>query len=184
MSRRPNLLWASVVVILIGLLGVIAGCGGGDSSSSSGSSPSVSSDPSAQFIKKGGKGNNTYAEFGEEAPAEEREVANVVVVESLKARAAGDFQAQCETLGQKGIQSIPNAKTQQDCVKALKQFGEPLSKTKYGRRDTLSGAIAVLRVEGDKGIALYHGNDGNDYEIPLEKEGGVWKVSSVFSTEI
>lgn len=179
---RGKFLRASAGILLVGLMVVITGCGGGSSSSSSGTPASSTAEPSAQFIKK--KGDNSIAEFGEEASADEREAANVVVVESLQARASGDFQTQCETLNAKGIEAIPGAKGQGDCVTALTKFAEPLATTKHARKDTLSGSIAALRIKGNQGYALYHGNDGNNYELPLEKEDGVWKLSSVFSTEM
>jgi hypothetical protein len=173
--------------LLLGLACValfIAGCGGGSSSTSSSSSTEAksSAEPSAQFLKP--KGKNTIPRFGEEASTEEREAANTVVVESLKARETGDFATQCETLNQTGIKEVPNAKNQKGCPAALKKFAEPLSSTKEIRKDTLSGSIAALRVKGDQGYALYHGNDGKNYALPLGKENGTWKVSSVNTIEI
>lgn len=179
---RGNCVRVGIGMLLVVLVAVITGCGSGSSSSSSGSPTASAAEPSAQFIKR--KGDNSIAEFGEEASAEEREAANVIVVESLEARASGDFQTQCETLNKKGIEGVPGAKGQQGCVAALTKFAEPLATTKHARRDTLSGSIAALRIKGNQGYALYHGNDGNDYMLPLEKEDGAWKLSSVFSTEM
>jgi hypothetical protein len=107
-----------------------------------------------------------------------------VVVKSLKARQAADFKTQCETLSKKGIEEIPNAKGEQDCPAALKKLAEPLSSTKEAREDTLAGSIATFRVKGGRGCALYHGSDGNDHAVPLEKEDGAWKLSSIVTTEL
>lgn len=169
-TRRTLRLGPLLALICLGLL--LAACGSGSSSSSSGNS-----EPSAQFLKQ--KGDEKFVEFGEEASAKEREAANVVVVRSLKARAAGEFVLQCETLNMTGIEEIPGAKNHAGCLTALTKFAQPLAGTKIIRKDTLSGSIAVLRVKGRRGYALYHGNDGNNYAVPLEKEGGTWKLSAV-----
>jgi hypothetical protein len=111
-------------------------------------------------------------------------VASEVVTESLEARESAEFDVQCETLSLKGIEEIPGAEKRQDCPKALKTFASPLSNTKEARKNTLVGPITALRVKGDRGYALYHGNNGKDYAVPLEKEDGSWKAASVHDTEI
>ena len=118
--------------------------------------------------------------FGDEGSAEEREAANAVVVKSLEARESGDWAGQCATLNKAGMKEIPGvAGKEKECAKLLKKFASPVSATKEIREDQLEGSIGVLRVKGDKGYALFHGKDGNDYALALEKEGGAWKVSSV-----
>jgi len=168
---RVGLLAASVCLGLI-----IAGCGGGSSSSV------TSEEASAVFIKKGHI--NAIPKFGKEASDSERQEVSVIVSMNLKARAAGDFATQCKTLGAKGMAEIPGAKDQQTCADALKRLAEPLSGSKEIRKDTLDGSIVALRVKGDKGWALYHGNDGKDYALPLEKEAGRWRVGSLVTTEL
>ena len=69
-------------------------------------------------------------------------------------------------------------------MKILKKIGEPLANTKEFRANTLSGEIAAFRVKGDEGYALYHGNDGKDYAVQLEREDGTWKLTSLANTEI
>jgi hypothetical protein len=170
---------AGMFVALLFIALFITGCGGGSSSSSS---TTTSEGASAAFIKKGHL--NVIPKFGKEAPVKEREEANVVVSKSLKAREAADFSTQCETLGRKGLEEVPGAKSAQACAAALKKYAEPLAETKEARKDTLKGSIAVLRVKGDRGYALYHGADGKDYSVPLEKENGSWKVSSLLTSEL
>jgi ABC-type phosphate transport system substrate-binding protein len=179
MSMRGRDLRVAFLLAALTLVLIVAGCGGG-SSSSSGSSPEA--EPSAQFLRK--KGSNTIAEFGKEAAAAEREEANVVVTKSLKARQAADFKTQCETLSIGGIKGIPGAENRKGCPAALKTTATPLSASKEARTDTLDGPIVALRVKGKDGYALYHGNDGQDYAVPLEKENGAWMVGSVNTTEI
>jgi hypothetical protein len=184
MSTRRGGLQAGFVLALACLGLLIVGCGGGSSSSSSSPSSESASgaEPSAQFLKS--KGKNTIVKFGEEASTEEREAANAVVVENLKARESGDWSTQCATLSKTGFKEIPGVKNQQNCAELLAKFARPISATKEIRKDRLSGSIAALRVKGEKGYALFHGNDGKDYALALEKENGTWKVSSVNTTEL
>jgi hypothetical protein len=163
---------------------VVAACGGGSSSSTDPApAPGGQAEPSTQFLKPHGI-NNKAVRFGHEASAKEREEAGAVVAQSLKARAAAKFVAQCKTLNAKAIEEIPGAKGPRDCAKALEKFAKPLSSSKLVRKDTLSGPITALRVKGNRGVALYHGNDGKDYALTMAKEGGVWKISSVLTTEL
>jgi hypothetical protein len=174
MSTRLGNAGVGLVAALICLGLVVAACGGSSSSGATGS------EASAGFIKKGHV--NVLPKFGKEAPEEEREEVSSIVSENLKARAAGDFATQCKTLGAKGMAEVPGAKNQQSCAKALKKLAEPLSESKGIRKNTLDGSISALRVKGNKGWALYHGNDGKDYAVPMEKEAGSWKVGSIVTT--
>lgn len=156
---------------------IVVGCGGGSSSASSATS---TEEASAAFVKKGHI--NVIPKFGEESSAEEREEVSVIVVDSLKAREAADFDAQCETLSEKAVKEVPGAKNRSGCAKALKELAEPLSESKAARKDNLKGSIAAVRVKGNKGWALYHGTDGKNYAVPLEKENGTWKVGAINTT--
>jgi hypothetical protein len=185
--RAPTIL----LLAMLGLALVFAGCGGSSSSSSDASTTAATNaasttdnagDPSAQFGKTGNP--NPIVGFGREAPASEREAVSPVVEKNLKARAASDFATQCQTLSLAAIKKVPEAKTRKDCPQALKEFASPLSESAKARKDTLSGPIDAMRVKGNKGWALYHGNDGKDYGLALEKEGSTWKVGSVLTTEI
>lgn len=165
---------------LVGLALVMAGCGGSSSSSTGGGSssspdPAAKPEPNAEF--KTTHGAKKIVNFGEEASLEEWEAANAVVVENLKAREAGDWAGQCKTLSQAGIEEIRGTKKRSECPARLKEIGEPLSQTKRLREDTLPGSIQVLRVEGNEGYALYNGDNGNDYAVPLKKENGQWRVA-------
>lgn len=184
MLPHSGCLFSRMVLGALCLCLIVAGCGGGSSSSTQASEEHGSgAEPSAQFFKPGGD-NNKIVKFGHEAPPKEREEANEVVEESLKARAAADFAHQCETLNMIGIAEIPRAKGRQDCPAALKKYAEPLSLSKKVRKDTLSGRIAAMRVKGNEGYVLYHGNTGKDYALPIGKEDGSWKVSSLFTIEL
>jgi hypothetical protein len=179
--------------LLIGLLAAIAallvGCGGGGSSTSVGATNASDevAEPSKEFNDpEGPKGPEPIATFGKESGAAEREEASAVLARNLTAREKADFGTQCETLGKRGLEAIlGSGKTERvKCVKELKKLAEPLSGSKEIRKDTLTGEIAALRVKGTQAYALYHGNDGKDYAMPMETEGGGWKVGAIITTEL
>lgn len=200
-SQRKRVRWglatllASVVVIAFG------GCGGGSdspSSPSSSSEPDPSSAPASQtgasseFITPGGE--NKYAMFGTEASEEERKAASSTLEANLQARQAGDWETQCATLGKPvaeelaGEAGAPAGVSGQALVKAcskgLGNLAQPLQASAEVRKNTLMGEIAVLRVEGNQGYALYHGPEGQDYAMPMEKEGIGWKVAALVTLEV
>jgi hypothetical protein len=191
MLFRLKCLRATALLGVVALLLLVAGCGGGSSSSSTagqtetGAAPKGGPEPSAEFLNKS---DRQIVKFGREASAEEREAASAVLLENLEARQAGDFATQCATLTATAIEEIPGAKEsgslEDHCATALKKLATPLSQSAKARKNTLSGPIAALRVKGNIGHALFHGNDGKDYAIALEKEGGTWKVGSIETAEL
>jgi hypothetical protein len=164
----------------------LAGCGGSSSSSSDSSSPET--EASKQFLNA--KGKNKIAKFGEEASVEEREAASKVLEENMKARAAGEWAKQCDLLAAKAIKSLEKAveglgiPSTKGCFKNLSLEGEPKIETAKVRTNTMTGPIAALRVKGELGYALYHGTEKKDYAMPMEKEGGEWKVARLATIEI
>jgi hypothetical protein len=196
MSGNRGGLWGGLLPALLCLGLIVAGCGGGSSSSSSSGSSSTSdaasgAEPSREFLDPKSP-NNKVVTFGKEGSAEEREEANAVVIESLEARQAADFAAQCETLTLKlaeelvaaGSPANKSVDPRGECPAALKKAAEPLSASKKARLDNLSGDIAALRVKGKNAYALYHGNDGKNYVMSLEMEHGGWKVTALLTPEV
>jgi hypothetical protein len=179
----------------------VAGCGGGGSSGSSSSEASSStsastssaktspsetspsegpkSEPSAEFLGKGKNGK--LAKVGKEASAEEREAATKVLQESFAARETRDWTAQCETLAPPLIKQIEKAagalNAAGGCAKALEAGAKPVPTSSLA--STLTGPIAALRVEGNNGLAFWHGPGGKDYVIPMGDQGGEWKLLSL-----
>lgn len=192
---RGKLFGKSVVAVIgLGLLAgaLFAGCGGGGGSSSPDSSvpSSAPSAPAEELSKEfndpeGVRGIEPVATFGKESDESERTEASAVLDESFEARQAANFAAQCATLGKRGMEAVFGlGKGNEDpskCAAALEKIAKPLSQSKGVRKNTLSGEIAALRVRGDQAFALYHGNDGSDYAVPLEKEDGEWKVGSLIT---
>jgi hypothetical protein len=171
----------AAVFLLAMALTIAAGCGSGPSAI--GASTAVSRPApvrsGAEFAEKGG--NNGPATFGKAAGREELEAAATVLEENLKARAKANFAVQCATLSASAAEKVeadaPNFGAGKGCVKGLRAEAEPLAQTKAVRADTLIHGVAVLRVKGKFGYALYHGPKGKDYAMLMEKESGDWKVA-------
>ncbi|MGH2938702.1 MAG: hypothetical protein ACRDPE_11355 [Solirubrobacterales bacterium] len=174
-----------IAAALIGALVLLTGCGG---SSGSTLGSSARSQPSAEFLGPDSKDNVQIVGFGAEAPSGERDAASAVLALNLNAREAADFAAQCATLSQRVVIEIENPASKEtlsdDCATGLERLARPLSSTKNVRKNRLRAAIAALRIKGDKGYALFHGNDGRNYAMLMEKEGGQWKVGSLLTKEL
>lgn len=188
---RGRQLGAGVALVLLVLaLVALSGCGSsGDSSTSKGESTQAATGGTGAKSFPQDKESKQYVAFGEEAPSAEREAVSAILTENLEAREEADFAGQCSSLGKAGLETVLGPvkevkKAHAECPKSLKGLAEPLSSSKAVRTNTLSGPIAAFRVKGNKGYALYHGNDGNDYAMPMEKEGGKWLVGSIVTTEI
>jgi hypothetical protein len=180
---HKGLIAATLILILLA-----SGCGGGGASDAT-SGPSAASEPSTEFLQPGGPGDK-YVTFGEEASAAEREAASKVLATNLKAREDAKFGIQCHTLDEAGQVEVQKALERikatyhkkyvpGPCVKELRELAEPLVDSEVGRTDTLSRPISALRIKATSAYALYHGNDKNDYAMPMENVGGRWEVSSL-----
>ncbi|MGB7685725.1 MAG: hypothetical protein WBL45_08070 [Solirubrobacterales bacterium] len=181
-------------LIVAGLAAMI-GCGGGSSSNSDSTSPTSTSDsgattapqntespnsasePSKEFLSNGKNGQ--LARIGKESSAAEREAASLALEESLDARAAGDWKTQCETLAAAAVEQLEQSASSltpgTSCAQALEAQGQSLPA--FARANTMTGPIDAFRInQGINGFAFYHGTRGQDYVIPLIKQGGEWKV--------
>ena len=185
MTRHIRAVW---VVAALVVACALAGCGSGSgTSSSAGSSAAGSSKtkPSAEFPSS--KADAKFVKFGVEASASERAAANAVLEANFKARAAADFEAQCATLDQRTVREVTGSvqnPAASACSRGLSKLAEPLSGTKKVRANTLGEPIAALRVKGNRAWALFHGNNGKDYAILMNRESGIWKVGALLATEL
>ena len=179
-------------MVLIVLLACIAGCGGGGDTSSSTSTPqdetagTQSKDVSAQFLKKDGS-NKFFVEYGDEAPAAEREAAGAVLAKNLEARESKDFATQCATLNLKQTEELAIGKKgdpRKLCPKKLEELAKPYAETEATREDTFKPPLVALRVKGKAAYALFHGTNGTNYAFLMEKEDGQWKVAALLANEI
>lgn len=135
--------------------------------------------PDREFLIRGG--DNAIQLSGHEATEAEREQASRVIHAWMKARAAQDWAQDCRyfsrqyihTLVAEDAVSVSKGKAT-NCPQALAFFGH-LASGNYN--NNLSGPIDSMRVSEGHGYAQYHGNDGHDWIISLDKERGKWWVA-------
>jgi hypothetical protein len=175
--------WTAATIGLL-LLGAW-GCGGDGSTSTATSASDQSrpypwvTGPARGFL--GPDGENATAAFGREASDAERAQAWRVIEAWMRARAAKAWAEDCSYFSRKYIQAlvvedamkVSKGKVQ-NCPQALAYFGAQAS---GDYKNTLSGPIDSLRVQKSQGFALYHGREGHDWMIPMDRENGKWWVA-------
>ncbi len=204
MRGVPKPLLASLLGALLALGIVAGGDDGGDGSGTGSTAATTQETPGSTAPEGGGSGqagasqegsaafrtpggDNSIQNFGEEADASELEAASTALSGFLEARADSDWAAQCEYLAAAAVKPLEQLSTQspqlkgKDCAAVLEALSGDLPAST--RANTLTGGVASLRFEGERGFALYHGPEGVDYFMPMAKENGEWKVASLAPTE-
>ncbi|HWC48788.1 MAG TPA: hypothetical protein VG448_07900 [Solirubrobacterales bacterium] len=164
---------------------VAGGCGGGEATGETEASakqerlyPAVKG-PTREFFIRGG--DNVVQLFGREATKAEREQASEVISAWMKARAAQDWAKDCSYFSRRYVRllvaedatKVTKGKVK-NCPQALAYFGHEASGS---YKNNLSGPIDSLRVSKGLGYAQYHGNDGHDWVISMNRENGRWLVA-------
>ncbi len=171
---------ASALAVIACVL-TLSACGGGSEGATS--TAVERGEPSAEFAGSGPNGK--LAKAGKEASAEEREAASEVLEENLQARAAGDWESQCGSLAAgliKGLEkTAAKGGSEKSCAAILEAAAKKAPEATL--EDTMTEPIAALRVNGSRAFAFYHGAGGKDYVVPLQKEGGGWKVAAIATQE-
>jgi hypothetical protein len=158
------------------------GCGGGSSTTSASKEKTVNwseypPGPTRQFIVPGG--DNIVQTFGREATPAERKQASATIAAWMRARAVQDWAKDCSYFSSgytKNITTDAHGVTHgrvKSCPEALAYFKHEASGD-YVNNFT---KVASLRIGEGHGYAQYHGNDGKDWIVPVENNGGEWKVS-------
>ena len=156
---------------------------GADDSSSG--NDSGAGEGSAAFRTPGG--DNSIQEFGEEADADQLEAAEAALVAYLDARADGDWKASCEYLAEAATQplqqlaeSSPKLKGK-SCAVIIGALSAQIPSS--SRANPVTKGVASLRVEDDRGFALFHGPEGADFFMTMVEEDGKWKVGALAPSE-
>jgi len=174
--------------LMLGLLILLAaGCGNGGDQAGKAEGKEVSVDwgsyppgPTREFIVP--YGDNVVQEFGREATKAEREQASRTIAAWMRARAVQDWDRDCSYFSDGYIHSlvatdavhVSRGKVK-NCPQALAYFGHRASGS---YKNNLTGPIDSLRVKDGQGFAQYHGNDGHDWIIPMQREDGKWLVAN------
>jgi hypothetical protein len=160
---------------------------GGSGKSADGSSENGSSadERSASFRTPGG--DNSIQDFGAEADSAEIDEATAALSAYLQARAKDDWGKECAYLAKAAVAPLEQLASRssqlkgKDCAAILAALtGSAPTST---RASTLTGPVGSLRVEGERGFALYHGAHSADYFVPMIKEDGKWKVGAIAPSE-
>jgi len=132
----------------------------------------------APFLVK--EGDNSIPTYGSEASASVRSEAEHVLSRYLRAREAENWPAACAAMSAqvaKQLALLSGQSGKADCVNAYAALAERGSAAE--RADPMVGAIASLRVESPNAFALFFGSGKQQYMMPLEAEGGGWKVTQI-----
>jgi hypothetical protein len=180
---KPQSVSAVALVIL-----ALSGCGasGGDSTEGTSSRevfyPWLKG-PTREFLEPGG--DNVVQTFGKEGTTAEREQASEVIAAWMRARAAQDWKKDCSYFGQgyreeitKDAHGVTDGKVK-NCAQALAYFGHEASGDYVNNLDGPidSLRVGVWKIQLDQGWAQYHGNDGRDWIVSMNRDDGRWKVS-------
>lgn len=149
------------------------------SASADSQSPGAPATGAAGFRRSGA--DNSIPNFGSEASPGERAAAMAALSGYLAARSAGQWSRSCSYLGAAIRRQVAAfVKASQDkapnCVALLKMIAE---QAPGERSSPVRGGLAALRIEGDKGFALFYGPHHQQYMMPMVNEGGEWKVNQV-----
>jgi len=182
MKRQHNLLVAALLATVAGIA-IFAGCGSNSSdattSQAEASTPTEAGSSGASFISA--KGKNKIPRFGQEAGSDDREAASAVLQQNQDARAARDWQGQCDTLTVALVKEYEKRakfyKAGKTCAQGLGFEAKEAPAAVLA--NTMTGPVDVLRIDGDRAYALYHGPKGVNYAMPMRLEDGEWRVAEV-----
>jgi len=176
------------ILLLLALAAIsAAGCG----SESTGSSRTMSEGeaflpwvkgPTREFLDPDSGGDNAVQTYGLEATADERAQAARVIAGWMDARAAQRWKKICGHFSRRYAKELTaDANNVTDgrvktCRQALAYFG-PAAASDFKNNNFGEGPVDSLRVEDGFGYAQYHGSDGKDWIVPVDREDGRWKVS-------
>lgn len=183
-SRIAILLGAAVLAV--------AGCGGGGKTTTSTASIAVtrvaplkvSGGGASQFMVKGG--DNSIAEFGQEAARSELGQAAQAVHAFLAARARGEWPRACSLLGasqRSGVGKFASGSSGEgaSCRAGFEALFQEVSPAEARQLTAIDAAS--LRRKGDQAFLIYTAAPGNTvYAMPLHFEGGTWKAAAIEGT--
>jgi hypothetical protein len=127
-------------------------------------------------------GDNSIPTYGSEASGSQRAAAEQALSGYLAARAEGDWQAACSLMSASVTKQLALLAGEADggkpsCAAAYAKLSERAPAS--ARADPLIHGLASLRVESPHAFALFYGPGSQQYMMPLEDEGGAWKVTQI-----
>lgn len=146
----------------------------------------VSGGGSAQVRTKGG--DNSIQNYGNESGESELREAAEAVHGFYVARAGEEWDKACSYLTKTTAQQFEELASRspqlkgRGCAPVLQALTRPLPPS-VERETTLVDAIS-LRQEGERAFLIYRGAENKPYAIPMQQEGGAWKVGGVAGTPL
>lgn len=141
----------------------------------------VSGGGSTQFIQKGG--DNSIAEYGDEADESELQEVAEIVHSFYVARAVGDWSGACSYLSKslhEQFEKLSGESGVKGCLAFLDTSDLPPS---VWKELTTVDAVS-LRHDGEQAFLIYRGAEKTTEAIPLHEEDGEWKVTAVSAVPI
>lgn len=126
-------------------------------------------------------------EFGQEGSEKELGEATEATHTFFVDRAAGNFKGACAQLGKSILGRIEHLAVKStgledtSCPSFLESF---LRLSAQERRDSTTVDGGGLRRKGPSGYLIYGGVGDTVYAMPLEEEGGEWKLGSLSSKQL
>jgi hypothetical protein len=125
-------------------------------------------------------GDNSIPTYGTEASTAQASAGEATLSAYLSARAAGEWAAACAQMSAQVQQQLAMlAGETGTCPRAYAKLAERIPAP--ARADPLTAGLTALRVESPHAFALFYGPGEQRYMMPLEEEGGAWKVTQLES---
>ncbi len=161
--------WTGALPVLLAVAlasALLAGCGGG------------SSNATDQFR---GKTDSALVAFGEEGSTAEREQATETVSTYLAARSKGDWETACEQVAEPMVDKLEHLAVTSTSLhdKSCASFLEAYVQLSPEEQSEKSAEDGALRHSGQRGFLIYLGANEVVCAMPLEEDGGEWKVAAV-----
>jgi hypothetical protein len=128
------------------------------------------------------QGDNSIPTYGTEAPGSQLAAAEAALSGYLSARAEGNWAAACSLISAsvaKQLEALAGEAggTKPNCAAVYAKLSERAPAAE--RADPLTQGLTALRVESPHAFALFVGPGSQQYMMPMEEEGGGWKVTQI-----
>ncbi len=127
------------------------------------------------------QGDNSIPTYGAEASGSQLAAAEAALSGYLAARAEGAWAAACALMSASVAKQLEALSGEtgvgQGCAAAYAKLSEHVPAA--ARADPLTQGLAALRIESPHAFALFVGPGEQQYMMPLEEEGGGWKVTQI-----